>query len=218
MEPSYTDRVIVSLTKRCHLDRLAVRALMKTHQLLGLALGLRLAELRDSDEPLESVFAYGELQALQARLFQEASQILAERWDKIPDRQRPQYRPELRYRILRLKKLLAWSREETATTFRVSPGTIARWEQEAELHPDRQTVGSLVKPQPPVRRYADVVRQLVHTMTLAGFGGNRRMAQTLARAGWKIAKDTIRRIRKEKPPGSPNPNVRCRAFPQSPLS
>jgi hypothetical protein len=83
--------------------------------------------------------------------------------------------------------------------FRVSSGTITRWEQEADNHPERETVGSLVKPQPPVRRYADVVRQMVHSMDLASFGGNRRIAQTLARAGWKIAKDTVRRVRKETP-------------------
>ncbi len=200
MESSFTDRVVISFAKRRHLDGPALRALMKANELFGLALGVRLAKLRDSDEPLQSAFAEVEVQALQARLFHEASQILAERWDKVPDRRRPQYRPELRYRILRLKKLMAWSRDETALLFRVSSGTITRWEQETENHPERKTVGSLVKPQPPVRRYADVVRQIVRSMDLAGFGGNRRIAQTLARAGWKVAKDTVRRAQKEKPP------------------
>jgi transposase InsO family protein len=36
-------------------------------------------------------------------------------------------------------------------------------------------------------------------MAACGFGGNERIAQTLARAGWKLAAETVRRIRKEKP-------------------
>lgn len=55
----------------------------------------------------------------------------------------------------------------------------------------------------PVRRYADVVHHVVKTMDLLGFGGNRTIAATLARAGWRIAKDTVARYRKE--PLSPVP-------------
>ncbi len=143
---------------------------MKANELLGLALGVRLAKIRDSGEPLQEAFAESEIQALQARSFQEICQILGQRLDKISDRQRPQYTSQLRFRILRLKHLLALSNQETARYFRVSEGTIARWEKEAVAGSDTQTIGSLVKPEPPVRRYGDVVRQLVHTMALAGFG------------------------------------------------
>jgi transposase InsO family protein len=95
--------------------------------------------------------------------------------------------------------MMAWSHEETAVIFRISSGTITRWEHQTQNHPESETVDSLVKSRPPVRRYADVLRQVVHSMDLAGFGGKRRIAQTLARAGWKIAKDTVRRVRNEKP-------------------
>ncbi len=61
-------------------------------------------------------------------------------------------------------------------------------------------MGSLVRPHPPVRRYADVVRQLVHTMRSAGFGGCEKIAQTLARVGWKLSKRSVGRMLKEKPP------------------
>jgi transposase InsO family protein len=60
-------------------------------------------------------------------------------------------------------------------------------------------VGSLLEPVPPVRRYHDTVRHLVQTLTLAGFPGDRSLATHLARAGWKLARRTIQRIRKEKP-------------------
>ncbi len=202
---SYTDRIIISLAKRKNLDRVALRSLMKANELLGLAIGVRIAEIRDSGEPLQEAFAESEVQALQARAFEEICQILGQRWDKIPDLRRPQYTPQLRFRILRLKRLPALSNEETARYFRVSDGTISRWEKEvaATSSADTRTVGSLVKPEPPVRRYSDVVRQLVQTMPLAGFGGNARIAQTLARAGWKLPKRTVGRILKEKPPENP---------------
>jgi transposase InsO family protein len=37
-------------------------------------------------------------------------------------------------------------------------------------------------------------------MAWLGFGGNKLIAQTLARAGWKISQESVRRIRKEPPP------------------
>jgi transposase InsO family protein len=42
-------------------------------------------------------------------------------------------------------------------------------------------------------------------MASSGFGGNRRIAQTLARAGWRLSRESIRRIRKEKPIIDPRP-------------
>jgi transposase InsO family protein len=87
--------------------------------------------------------------------------------------------------------------------FRVSVETIARWEMEA-MSPDgegpRPTPRPLVAPNPPVQRFADVVRALVKTMELAGFGGNDLIARTLARAGWKLSARTVGRIRQERWP------------------
>ena len=117
--------------KQRNLERFAVRALLKANELLGLALGARLAELRDSEEPLQTVFAESEANVIQARLFHELALILGERWDKIPDKKRPMYTPEQRYRILRIRRLLALSAAETARSFRVSLDTISRWEGSA---------------------------------------------------------------------------------------
>jgi len=80
---------------------------------------------------------------------------------------------------------------------RVSSGTITRWQAELAQAPDKTAIGSLFRPIPPVRRYADGVRHLAQAMALTGFGGNRTIAQTLARAGWKLARRTVGRIRKE---------------------
>jgi transposase InsO family protein len=199
------DRVLRAAMKRRLLDGLALRALMKATHLLGLALAERIRQYRDSGDAVLDRFAQFQEQTLHVALLREALEILASRWDKIPERQRPHFSPEARFRILRIKTLLALSADETARTFRVSTATILRWQQEALAAPARQTVGSLLKPVPPVRRYHDTVRHLVHTMSVAGFPGDRSLAAHLARAGWKLARRTIQRIRKEKPVPPPAP-------------
>ncbi len=70
--------------------------------------------------------------------------------------------------------------------------------------PDRDTVGSLVKPTPPVRRFADIVRSVVQSLTLTAFPGDASVAAFLARAGWKLSRRTVQRIRREKP-AAPSP-------------
>jgi hypothetical protein len=131
----------------------------------------------------------------------EAAGILGARWDKVPERHRPHYPPEQRFRILRIRSFLGLSQRETAAMFRVSVETVARWEVET-TNPDEEATRPLVTPNPPVRRFADVVRAVVKTMELAGFGGNDLIARTLARAGWKLSARTVGRIRKERWPVS----------------
>ena len=128
----------------------------------------------------------------------KAARILGARWDKVPERQGPHYPPEQRFRILRIRSFLGLSQRETAEMFRVSTETIARWEVEAGA--DREVARPLVATDPPVRRFADVVRAVVKTMELAGFGGNDLIARTLVRAGWKLSARTVGRIRKQRWP------------------
>jgi transposase InsO family protein len=102
---------------------------------------------------------------------------------------------------------LSWA--EAADRFLVSVNTIARWVREATAEPTRRSVGVLLKTAPPLRCYSDVVRDLVSQMDAWGFGGNRRIAQTLARAGVKIGRETIRRWRRA-PRRPPDPRMRPR--------
>jgi transposase InsO family protein len=206
MPSPYLDRLLRAAMKRRLLDGLALRALMKATHLLGLALAERLRQYRDAGDPVVDRFAQIQEQTLQAALLHEALDILGSRWDKLPERQRPHFTPEARFRILRLKAFLAWSAEDTAHIFRISVGTILRWEQEASLEPLGPSIGSLLKPVPPVRRYCDLARHLVQTLVLAGFPGDRLTAAHLARAGWRLSRRTIGRVRKEKviePPPQP---------------
>jgi len=144
---------------------------------------------------------------------EDEADILRKRLAKLPSRQRPHYTPSLRFRILRFMKTHVLSLKETAAAFLVAPQTVARWFHEATRHPERATVGSLVKPTPPVRRFADVVRHLVQQMDAVGFGGKEKLARTLARANWRISDRAVGTIRREKPvappPVDPSSTLRC---------
>ncbi|HEY2944636.1 MAG TPA: hypothetical protein VGN09_19535 [Vicinamibacteria bacterium] len=185
--------------------RLALRAALTAVHLLGLAGGTHLRQWRGARGPLSDLYARLQQAELQARLAWEVVEILSSRLAKIPDRRRPHYSPSHHFRILELKSLLRWSRELATRVFLVCANTLSNWERSAD--PAAHTVGVDVKPSPPVRRFADVVRQLVQTMARLGFGGEDLIAATLARAGWKISARSVRRISKERPlapaPASP---------------
>jgi transposase InsO family protein len=187
------------MKRRC-LDTLALHALMKATHLLGLALAERLRQYRESGDRVLDRFGILQEQALHVAYLREAVEIHGSRWDnKLPERQGPHYAPEARFRIVRLRTLLGLSAAETARLFRVSTTTVLRWEEEARAGSEHDTVGSLLKPVPPVRRYADVVRHLVQTMPLVGFPGDRSIALHLGRVGWKLSRRSVQRMRHEKP-------------------
>jgi transposase InsO family protein len=174
------------MKRRC-LDTFALHALMKATHLLGLALAERLRQYRESGDRVLDRFANLQEQALHVAYLREAVEIHGSRWDKLPERQRPHYTPEARFRIVRLRNLLALSATETARLFRVSATTVLRWEDEARGGLERDTVGSLLKPVPPVRRYADVVGHLVQTMTISGCWTSPRSPGFLRLSSFKLA-------------------------------
>ena len=85
----------------------------------------------------------------------------------------------------------------------ISAQTIKRWYDEAAREPTKKTVGSLLKAMPPLMRYTDVPRDLVRLMEQMGFGGCKRIAQSLARAGIALSRESVRRYRKQ--PRKPEP-------------
>ncbi len=137
---SYAEKVFRALIKNRRINRPVLRALRKANQLLGLAVGWRLAELRVSEDPLLACYSKVEENALHSTLFREVADILAARWERIPERRRPRYTPEQRYRILRIRDLLALSSEETARLFRLSRHTIGRWEAATLSQSESKTI------------------------------------------------------------------------------
>lgn len=186
--------------------RRGLRAVLDSVHLLGLAAGTHLRKLREMNDPLVELQARLEQAELRAHLACERAEALAARFARIPERHRPYYTPAQRFRILEIRNLLAWSAQETAGAFLVCPNTILNWEKAAD--PEARAVGSTLKPVPPVRRAADVLRALVQTMTRLGMGGQDLVARTLARAGWSVSARSVRRYRKERrapPPDDSQP-------------
>jgi len=201
MTPDVTATLPIRLRLRTKLsearERLALRATLTAAHLLGLATGLHLRDLRGGKDPLVDLQARLEEAQLNARLAWEIVEMLAACFSKIPERRRPYYRPHLRFRILELRNLLGWSRELAARVFLICPNTLSNWDKNAD--PDSHTIGSTVKPTPPVTRFADSVRCLLQLMVRLGFGAEDLVAATVARAGWRLAPRSVRRIAKEQP-------------------
>ena len=168
-----------------------LRALLVATRLLGHALS------RAAASATTRVDLVVELRLTCAQLTQQNA-LLRARLARVPARHRPHYAPDERWRLLELRALHGWSLEDTAAHALVTPATVARWEREAEATTSVATP-TPARPTPPVRRFADVVRQLIQTMDRAGVGGNALIARTLARAGWRVSPDTVRRIRRERP-------------------
>lgn len=189
------ERIFQRALTRKPLDRLALRALTKATRLLSLALGQRLVEMRASDDARERELALAASGAVLVHAQREIIGLLGARLDKLPPRQRPHYTPTQRFRILQIKSLLGLAQDDTAALVRVSVGTIAGWETNA--NPASRTVGSTVTAIPPVRRYDDSVHHLVQLMAAIGFAGYETIARHLVQAGWRVARSTIRRYLKQ---------------------
>lgn len=173
-------------------ERFALRALLTTARLLGLAAGTHLRHLRNLGDPLTTLQARLDEALLQARLAWEILEIQSARFRKVPDKERPHYSPAQRFRALEIRNLLGWSRDIAARVFLVCPNTISNWERSSD--PFAKTVGSTVKSTPPVRRFADVVRATVALMARCGFGGEDTISLVLARAGWRVSPRSVRRM------------------------
>ena len=207
---SFADRVFLASIRKGPLELIGLHALRKANHLLGLALGQRIAELRESGDPMLVAQSRIEERDVLLGLSEFKCEILAERWDPVPVRRRPHYTPEARFKILRYKHIKGLSCEETGREYRVAGATIARWEKELSADPDKKTIGTLLRPMPPVGSYADVVREVVLSMVLTRFGGDEIIADTLARAGWKLSATTVARNSTGRSPrqGYPMPRLR----------
>ena len=151
-------------------DHFALRALLKAYSLLATALGLRLAELRESGMPDAQRFARMHELSWQLPAALSAARVLGERWAKIPERHRPHYCPEQRFEILRVKSVLVLSAKETAHLFALSPGTVHRWAAELlsaqQADPEVCSIGKKLQPTPPVRRYASLYAAIMHSISV----------------------------------------------------
>jgi len=193
---AYLDRMVLTFSRVPGADRALLATMLRAMELLGRLVGTQLAVMRNTGEPVQVLAAQVTAQTVVVGAWRQACEIMAARWDRVPPRERPHYTPEQRFRILEVQRTLGLSAKRTARLFVLDPSTVARWSAEAAAHPERETVGSLVKPVPPVRRMADVVRHVVQRMGELGVVGNGMIARMVTRAGWRLSKRSAGRRKK----------------------
>lgn len=185
------------------IGELFMAALRRANQLFGAALLLQVAELRRAGDPVERALARTKEIELQLAFAFQTIDILLERLSRVPPAHRPRYRKADRGRILHHKEVFHLSCREIARLYALTRSTVHRWVVDcmAPKRPDRP----LVAPAPPDRSYSALVRQQVLNLSMAGFGGSLRIAQTLAREGLLLSRSTVRRWTKESSPGDGGP-------------
>lgn len=190
------------------MTRRALRAVLNAAHILGLATGAHLSKLRGLRDSVAEINARLQEAEVNARIGWELLELQSERFRKLPEKHRPHFSPAARFRLLEMKSLMGWSRDLAANAFLVCANTLSNWERSAD--PNAMTVGSTIKPTPPLRRFADVGRRVVQMMVRLGVGGQDMIAAVLARAGWKLAPHTVRRIAAESPigPAAPPPQAK----------
>jgi hypothetical protein len=135
---SYADRLFLAGLKQPLRESIARQAVHKATRLLALALGQQLAEARSSDDPLQSAQARIRELEIQLRLELDLLEIVASRWDKLPEHRRPHYTPHQRWLILQAGRLRGDSAAEIAHTVRVSVNTIRNWTSSPWIRSDRR--------------------------------------------------------------------------------
>jgi hypothetical protein len=123
---SFADRALRGFARRARLPEVATRAVLQALKLLGLTVGLEIAQRRNSGEPLQRFVAESNFSKSLQGAQEEISAILADQLERAFLHHRTQYAPDLRFCILKIQRFLQWSDDETAHQFRVSPATIAR--------------------------------------------------------------------------------------------
>ena len=178
---------------------------MECSRLMALGLAEVLGKWWDQGDPVRAGFA--ERMQLQVELEKVTAinRVLSARLARFPARQRKHYTPDERFEILTLMRTHGLSRSEVAKIFLVDAQTVGRWMNEALTDPDATTIGTLVRPHPPMRTYDDVVKRLVAMLDSLKVGGSQRIAQMLAQHGITIGRETVRRYRRRTRSPRPEP-------------
>ena len=200
VDDDFALRAVLACARRRTDEHHAERALLRATEDLSVCSVVAWQRHRAEGTTAEKLVVELQRTRLLLRKARERAEILAARFERVEPRRRRHYTPPLRFRILEHMKRYMLTVEETARRFLVTPQTIYNWIAEMRRDPDATRVGSKIVAVPPVRRYSSAVRRLVQQMDEAGFGGKRKIAETLLRNAWRVSARTVGRIRKEEPP------------------
>ena len=192
-------RAVRVAAKRRHLDRHAEHALLDATEDLTLCCTASWERMRQAGTTAEKLFADLQKARFLVHELTDEVEILGEYVTQRTPRRRHRYSPRLRFRILEHMRTFMLTAEDTARRFHVTPQTIYNWRAELRQNPGAETIGSCVRPAPPVRRFSDAVRRLCRQVELFGFGGKKKIAEILLRHSWKVSPRSVGRFLHEKP-------------------
>ena len=197
-----------------HFTPQALRLFLSCSRHLAMGLAHALSRWWRHDDPVQAGFAERMLVQVELEKVRVIAEIQRARLERFPARRRRHYAPEERFQILVLMHTYGLRRAETAHIFLVDPQTISRWQREALAEPETDTIGTLVRADPPLRGYDDVVKRLVQMLDTFDIGGSKKIAQMLARVGLKIGRETVRRYRRAPRPPQPagSPQLKSRVL------
>jgi len=207
-EATLEDRALVTWARRRLLPAQAARNLLNATEALTLTCLAALGRLREAGG-LARLLAENKRLRIEMAELRSRVGIVHARLADIPPRQRPHYSPQARFQILEHMKAFLLSVEETARRFLITPQTLYNWRAELARQPDSRTIGVLLRPSPPITRYADVARRLARQMKDYGVGGYRQIADTLGLQGWTPSPRSVARFCQERhdtPPSTPVPS------------
>ena len=139
---------------------------------------------------------------LDAKLLRREIAVLRRNRTQLPHQKRPDYLPEDRLEILRIRRLRGWSLRQTAHHFVLHYNTVWSWNRAWNR---KENIG-LFFSRIPWNKISNGIRWAVHQLLdlcpEIEFG-TRSMAMILVRAGHKISRSSVQRILREKKPSKP---------------
>jgi len=194
-----------ALAKTKRLSTSAVRLYLDAREMIALGLAGCFGRWRAQPDRTAQGFAEHKAVELDNQRLRMLTSILSGRLARFLPVHRTRYSPEERFEIVTYIRTFALSYREAAKEFHVNEQTIGRWIHELDLEPNKTTIGSLLKPVPPLQTIDDSVRGLVVMLDALKVGGSLRIAQTLVRETIRISDETVRKIRKNARKPAPLP-------------
>ncbi|MCK6686050.1 MAG: DDE-type integrase/transposase/recombinase [Thermoanaerobaculia bacterium] len=174
-----------------------IQSLLRLFEILSLAIGTRIGELRLSPDRVQAATALEiELRA-RIRFLEASSALLRSRLQRALQKANTPYLPHERFQILKLRSEAGLSVSATAQFFLLCQSTISRWCAQARKDPSSESIGSLLTPVPPSTRYCDAFRAVVQFLAALNLRGAGQIAAFLCSAGLEVSRSTVRRILRE---------------------
>jgi transposase len=180
---------------------------------LSQAYQLTRARLASAGSPILRLLVQRDQEATEGDLLRREVEVFRAQRESLPPHRRPDYRPEQRLAILKLRRLRGWSIKNTAKHFVLHHNTVRAWIRAAEGKGRPSLLAGAVvwnRIDEAVRWAAHELRRLCPEPEF----GTRSIARQVLRASVQISRSTVQRmLREPKPSRPPRPARPAMALP-----